>query len=285
MNWYINSCDGIYNSFDVHFTSECDNRCKHCIDAKYDGKGFKKPDAHAIAKTIIDNQEGFEDVLFLGGEPCLHLPELCDCIRMIKQETWLKCYVTTSAPAICHRLYPKFVELLEIADGVNLSVQHYREDVADQIRGTRSTYDRQAFYASLPYKRKIRIHLNIVRPYLCEKNDILECLGHYDYMGFPVIKLSELQRASDSYASFEQIMDVKLPSPYAHGCQTWFNMRKFIADYQGRLMLKRSCFLNEESCKASLMDGVKVIRKCFVKPKPQHYAVVYEDGSLSNGWV
>ena len=69
MKWYINSCDGIYNSFDVHFTSECDNRCPHCIDAKYGGKGFKRPNAHAIAKTIIEHQEGFDDVLFLGEYP------------------------------------------------------------------------------------------------------------------------------------------------------------------------------------------------------------------------
>lgn len=25
-----NCCDGIYNSFDVHFTSACDNKCAHC---------------------------------------------------------------------------------------------------------------------------------------------------------------------------------------------------------------------------------------------------------------
>lgn len=32
-----NCCDGIYNSFDVHFTSACDNKCGHCIDSKYEG--------------------------------------------------------------------------------------------------------------------------------------------------------------------------------------------------------------------------------------------------------
>ena len=285
MNWNINSCDGIYNSFDVHFTSECDNRCPHCIDAQYSGKGINHPDAHAIAKAIIDHQEGFDDVLFLGGEPCLYLPELCDCIRMIKQETRLKCYVTTSVPHTCYRLSPKFLEMAELADGVNLSVQHYREDVADKIRCTTSRYDRQAFYRELPHKERFRIHLNLVRPYLCDRDDVLSCLQHYDDMGFPVIKLSELQRATNSYASFEQIMGIRLPSPFAHGCQTWFDMRQLLPEYKGRLLLKRSCFLNEETRRASLADGIKVLRKCLVRPRPQHYAVVYEDGSLSNGWV
>ena len=32
MKLNCNCCDGIYNSFDVHFTSACDNRCAHCVD-------------------------------------------------------------------------------------------------------------------------------------------------------------------------------------------------------------------------------------------------------------
>lgn len=62
-------------------------------------------------------------------------------------------------------------------------------------------------------------------------------------------------------------------------------MRQLLPEYKGRLLLKRSCFLNEETRRASLADGIKVLRKCLVRPRPQHYAVVYEDGSLSNGWV
>ena len=63
MKWDVNCCDGIYNSFDVHFTSACDNRCRHCIDMKYQGKGIIMPDPKAIAKTIIDHSEGYDDVL------------------------------------------------------------------------------------------------------------------------------------------------------------------------------------------------------------------------------
>ena len=48
-----NCCDGLYNSFDVHFTSVCDNKCNHCIDLKYNGFGIKKPDVDSIVNTII----------------------------------------------------------------------------------------------------------------------------------------------------------------------------------------------------------------------------------------
>lgn len=285
MNWDINCCDGIYNSFDVHFTSACDNKCRHCIDMKYQGKGIIKPDPVAIAKTIIGMAEGFDDVLFLGGEPCLYLPELYDCIRMIKQETKLECYVTTSVPKTCYTLYPKFLQILEMVDGMNLSVQHYREDVADDIRQTRSTFDRQKFYAELPMKEKIRINLNIVKPFLYERDDLLACLKHYDDMGFPEIKLSEIQHGTEHFVSFEKTIGMKLKSPFAYGCQQWVDMRPYIPGYRGRLLLKRSCFLCEETLKASLMDGVKVLRKYLLRPVKGHYAVVYEDGSLANGWL
>lgn len=285
MKWYINSCDGRYNSFDVHFTSRCDNRCKHCIDAMTQGKGIKKPNAMAIAKTIIENADGHDDVMFLGGEPCLYLSELYDCIRMIKQETSLKCYVTTSVPRTCYNNYAKFLQVLDIADGVNFSVQHYREDVADKIRCTRSTFDRQAFYRDVPHKEKVRININLVKPYLCERDDVLSCLKYYNDMGFNYIKLAELQHEGDAYVSFEKIMGIKLKSPYAHGCQTWFDMSQYIPGFTARLQLKRSCFCCERTLMAGLMDGLKVMGKFLCPPKGGHYSVIYEDGSLYNGWI
>ena len=51
-----NCCDGIYNSFDIHFTSICDNKCAHCIDKKYDGKD-KKEDAEPLESSDIEDEE------------------------------------------------------------------------------------------------------------------------------------------------------------------------------------------------------------------------------------
>ena len=280
-----NCCDGIYNSFDVHFTSACDNKCKHCIDMRYSGLGIIKPDVDAICKSIIDNDENFDDVLFLGGEPCLFLDELIECVVRIKAVTNLKCYVTTSVPKTCYDNQDKFFYLIKILDGINLSVQHYKEDVADLIRNTKSKFDRQAFYRSLPMKEKIRINLNIVKPHLYTKEDIMACLKHYDDMGYPEIKLSEIQHGKDFYVSFEKTFGLKLKSPYSHGCQTWVDMKQFIPEYKGRLLLKRSCFMCEQTLDASLMDGVKVLYKAIKRPKTGNYKVVYEDGRLTNGWI
>lgn len=284
MNFKCNCCDGIYNSFDVHFTSACDNNCRHCIDKCYNGLNIVKPNVNAIVSTIVENMDGLDDVLFLGGEPCLFLDELLDCVKQLKSKTRLKVFVTTSVPKICKDEYDKFVELIKVLDGINLSVQHYDETIADEIRQTKSLYNRQEFYNSLPYKEKIRINLNIVKPYLYTKEDIENCLRHYDKMGFNSIKLSEIQHGKNVFVSFEDVFNIKLGSPFSCGCQTYLNTDKILPNFRTPLLLKRSCFMCEDTLKATLLDGVKVASKTFSKPNNK-YGVIYEDGSLKKGWV
>jgi organic radical activating enzyme len=284
MKMKVNCCDGVYNSFDVHFTSACDNRCAHCVDLCYQGLDIKKPDVQSIVSTIIDNAKGVDDVLFLGGEPCLYLSELIECVKEIKRKTPLKVYVTTAVPKICHTRTADFHSLIALVDGINLSVQHYKEDVADNIRRTTSRYDRQSFYLGLPYKGRIRINLNIVKPFLCTEDDITRCLIHYDQMGFNSIKLSEIQHGKDVYVSFSDIFRFSMGSPYATGCQSYLEMDKIIPNFNTPVLLKRSCFLCEDSLKASFTDGVKVLAKIF-KPSKNNYGVIYENGSLQKGWV
>lgn len=281
-----NCCDGLYNSFDIHFTSACDNKCSHCIDLKYDGLRIKKPDVQAIVKTIVENQDGYDDVLFLGGEPCLYLQELLDCAKQIKEKTKLKIFVTTSVPKICKDRFDLFTELLEIIDGINLSVQHYREEVADKIRSVPSKYERQPFYASLPHKNKIRINLNIVKPYLYTKEDIASCLLYYDKMGFNSIKLSEIQHGKEYFVSFEKTFGIKLGSPFYNGCQKYLETSKIkeLKYMKTPLLLKRSCFMCEETLSASFMDGIKVAYKLFNETTPNKYGVIYENGLLTKQW-
>jgi organic radical activating enzyme len=278
-----NCCDGLYNSFDVHFTSACDNNCAHCIDMRFAGEGAPvKPDPKAIAKTLINNAEGFEDVLFLGGEPCLYLDELIEVIGHVQTCTKLKVFVTTAVPKTCYDEPEKFQKLLRMVDGMNLSVQHHIESIADTIRQTRSRFDRQAFYRALPFKEKIRINLNLVRPWLSDRLTILKCLRHYDEMGFNSIKVSEIQHGAEFYVSFKELFELELDSPYYHGCQTFLPYSEF-PYLKTPVLLKRSCFLCEDTLQASFMDGVKAVHHLCSKPKNK-YAVVYGNGTLSKGW-
>jgi hypothetical protein len=283
MKLLCNCCDGLYNSFDVHFTSACDNRCAHCIDTRYAGKGISQPDPDAIIKTILENQDGFDDVLFLGGEPCLYLDDLVYTVKELTKRTSLKLYVTTAVPKICHDKYSLFCSLLGYLDGYNLSVQSHDEVSADLIRRTTSRFDRQAFYNSLPFKSRMRINLNLVRPYLCTKEQLSECLYHYDKLNPASIKISEIQHGVDNYVSFEKLFNLKLCSPYSSGCQTYLDTPEILPGLKTKLLLKRSCFLCEDSLKASCADLIKGIAQVFVKPTNK-YAVIYEDGTLEKGW-
>lgn len=280
-----NCCDGIYNSFDVHFTSLCDNKCAHCIDNKYSGIGIKKPNVKEIVSTIVSNKDGYDDVLFLGGEPCLFLNELYECIIGIKKQTDLKVYVTTSVPKVCMVKKELFLKILDVVDGINLSVQHHNESIADEIRKTKSKFDRQEFYKSLPRKEKIRINLNIVKPFLFTKSDIMECISHYDKMGFNEIKLSEIQHGKDCFVSFEKTFGIRLPSPFYGGCQTYINVSKLIPGVTTPVLLKRSCFMCEETLSASIMDGIKVAGRLIFGNAKNKYGVIYENGSLRNKWI
>lgn len=284
MRFKRNCCDGIYNSYDVHFTSACDNKCAHCIDTQYCGSGITKPDVEKITSKIIEDQEGLDDVLFLGGEPCLYLQDLVDCVKILKEKTNLKLFVTTSVPYTCYNNRDLFIELIELLDGINLSVQHHKEDVADYIRRVMPKYDRQEFYRSLPCKDKIRINLNIVKPHLHTKEGITECLYHYDKMGFNSIKLSEIQHGEEYFVSFEKVFNIKLGSPFYSGCQTYINTKKILPEMKTPLLLKRSCFMCEETLNASFMDCVKCFKKALFPKVNNKYGVVYEDGSLSKGW-
>ena len=61
------------------------------------------------------------------------MDELIDCVSQLREKTKLKLYVTTSVPKVCYDNYDKFIKLIDMLDGTNLSVQHYKEDVADEI--------------------------------------------------------------------------------------------------------------------------------------------------------
>ena len=103
-------------------------------------------------------------------------------------------------------------------------------------------------------------------------------------MGFNSIKLSEIQHGKDYYVSFEKTFGIELGSPYSNGCQTYLDMENIIPGFKTPVLLKRSCFMCEETLKASLSDGIKVACTLFRKPINK-YGVVYENGELMKGWV
>jgi len=278
----INSCDGKYKSIDVHFTSNCPHSCKWCVADKIKPHNDGKPNPDAILKSIISNDEGDkEDVLIMGGEPFLYPEELLELVKGIKRCTALKVYITTSMPAIIDVYDSNTLhDILAWADGLNISIQHYDEAIADKMRGTKSEFDRQGLYENMPFKNKIRININLVKGYLDTWKDIVECVKHYDRMRFNAIKISELQHKPEWYVNFEEIFKVELDAPFSRGCQTVLTAPE-LKDITTPIILKRSCYLVESSLKPS-EDCIKKYNEYKADNK---FMVIYEDGTVANRWI
>jgi pyruvate-formate lyase-activating enzyme len=286
VKYNVNACDQICSELQVHFTKSCPNKCPFCIDAT--NRGLEKktpiPNIGAIYKRILLYKDNIESVCISGGEPMLYMSDLLALIMLLKENTNLKVYVITAVPDNCYKYKNLFKLILERCDGMAISPQHYNEEIADQMRGHKSTFDRQAFYAEIPYKEKVTININMVKPYLCEKEEILKCIEHYNKLGFKDIKLVELFNMEKMYVNFEETFGVKLKSPFAHGCKTEFDITPWLPSYEGKFTLKRTCFLVNKLLHANLSDMFKAAtRKLF--EKKYYFGVVYEDGSIHPYWV
>lgn len=286
IKYNVNACDQICNELQIHFTKLCPNKCPFCIDAT--NKGLtgvcKIPQVSKIYDRIVEYKDNIESICISGGEPMLFITHLLSLIQMVKSTTSLKVYVISSIPKQCE-MYPNtFRQILDLIDGLAISPQHYREEIADQMRGKESKFDRQKFYAELPHKEKISININMVKPYLYTKDEIIACVKHYNDLGFKDIKLVELFNMEKMYVNFEEVFGVKLKSPFAHGCKTEFDITPWIPSYDGKFTLKRTCFLVNNLLHANMSDMFKAAtRKLF--EKKYYFGVVYEDGSIHPYWV
>ena len=293
INWKCNSCDGIYESLDIRFTKACDNNCSFCIE-KSGISSLGKTDVAALARSVLDS--GFKNILIVGGEPLLDLQKLYRFVHLVRTYTKVKkIYITTSLPiSVDTNLDTKnlLMDIIELIDGLNVSLQHYDSRINNVVLHASSKHDRLETLSMLTHinpeiRNKIRVNLNLVQGYIDNKLQVLTAIRLLSNVyHVKTIKLNELQN-SDKYVSFENIFpDCKLLSPYAHGCQTdithYFNSLSLMYDIQ--ILLKRSCFLVEPSKTATFSDLVKVVGKRTKKEKHK-FGVLYENGKLENHWL
>ena len=286
IKYNVNICDQIENELQVHFTKRCPNKCPFCVDALNGGlhNTINKPDVMSIFQRITEHKDEVDSVGISGGEPMLYMHELLNLVELIKENTTLKVYIITSLPYSAYKHKDILFKIIDLCDGISISPQHYDEVVADKIRGHKSLYDRQSFYAELPHKEKITLNINMVKPYLCTKDEICKCIKHYNDMGFKNIKLAELFNREDMYVSFEDAFGIKLKSPFAHGCKTEFDITPWIPSFDGKFTLKRVCFLVCKLRHATFSDTFKAATRPLFAKK-YSFGVIYEDGSLHPYWI
>lgn len=286
IKYNVNICDQIENELQVHFTKKCPNKCPFCIDALNNGlrDTIVKPDVVSIFQRISEHKDEVSSVGISGGEPMIYMSELLELVKLIKKNTGLRVYIITSLPYSAYKHKDELFEIIDLCDGISISPQHYDEEVADKIRGHKSLYNRQEFYANLPHKEKITMNINMVKPYLCTKEEICVCIKHYNDMGFKNIKLAELFNRDDMYVSFEDAFGIKLKSPFAHGCKSEFDITPWIPSFDGKFTLKRVCFLVCKLRHATLSDTFKAATRALFA-KDYRFGVIYEDGSLHPYWI
>jgi len=285
--WRRNSCDGIYSdSLDVRFTKACDNACAFCIEQSgLPSLGASQVEP-MIAATIASHKT---TVLILGGEPFLYPAKLREYISGIRAAV-SHIYVTTSIPWSLNPADPAVAEILAAIDGLNVSLHHYDPALNNAILVASRPFDRMARLAELladpAIAAKTRVSVNLVRGQIDSRAAIDTYLERLAAIGARQVKLNELQEVGpELYVSFERAYGCRLPSPYSGGCQT--DISTLFADRLSRplrVTLKRSCFLVSPVPEASLSDLVKVAARR-IRPLRSQHLVLYEDGSLSDGWI
>ncbi len=281
MKQKCNSCDGIYNtSLDVRFTKSCPNNCEFCIEHAGIGALPKASVEEMIASTIASQKS---TVLILGGEPCEDLERLFAYVKGIYSYVD-KVYITTSIPRTMEEIPQILQDIMEWTNGINVSV--HSGDWRENNRIFRNLKDMEFNRLNVLkqlnqlFPEKVRVNLNLIRGGLDTKEKIDRTLNLlFDTYLCRNIKIQELQHAPDLYVSYEKVMRLSLPSPYAHGCQTKVVWQEGYPE----ITLKRSCFFVERSLEASWADLLKFGTR-LLRPQRSSCTVLYENAELSQGW-
>lgn len=276
-----NSCDGKYlTSLDVRFTKQCDNNCPFCIE----NNGIKAQiqDVDKMIENTIKEKER-TTVLILGGEPFVNPEKLLKYVKGIRPYK-KEIYITTSLPKhFLNFRNNEIKEILDLIDGLNVSLNHYDSKLNNEIFKASSNHDRIKILSELnkEYADKIRVSINLVKGLIDNSEKLLSAIFFLEMIGTKHVKINELQHTPELYVSFEDIMYIKMKSPFSSGCQ--FEINKNLLYTNMKITLKRACFLVEESRKASISDLIKIIIKKF-KKRIVTCKVVYENGEISEGW-
>lgn len=273
-----NACDGAYDSLDVRFTKTCDNNCAFCIEKS--GLPAMTQDVDQMIKSTIKSD--IKEVLILGGEPFLNPEKLLEYVRGIRNHVD-KIYITTSLPSAMMSKSEEVTSIMQLIDGLNVSIQHTNWIINNSILNAISKHNRLELLSTLccSWRDKIRVSINLVKGGIDSRVALENSFYDLWSLGVNNVKINELQNSSDLYVSYEQIMGVKLPSPYAHGCQTQV---KFPLFEDMNVVLKRSCFMVENELFFGPMDILKMLYKRLIHKPKNKFMVLYENGSLKTGW-
>ena len=293
IRYNVNICDNgpHRNELMIHFTKICPNNCSFCIDKLNTGVNRKVPDILAITNTIKRFKDKVKHVTISGGEPFAFIDTLEGLVNWIKNNTDLTITLITSVPNVCYEKKEQFLRILDRCDDVQFSLQHYFNGIGDEIRQSKSNFDRNLFYKEVLEHcgpDKILGTINILKPHFEHSFDIISNVILFNQLGFKNIKICEMFDADNLYIDIPKTLGIKLNSAFASGCKieykkanTWnYNGHYF----NGHLYIKRSCFYRTKHQKASIWDLIKISTR-WIFDKDYFFGVIHEDGTIAPYWI
>lgn len=292
-NVNVCDCNTHRNELMIHFTKSCPNNCSFCIDKLNKGVATISPNVDAIIKTVDKYKSNVKNITISGGEPFIYINDLLRFVTWLKENTELNITIITSIPEICYKEKDKFFEILSKCDNLQISLQHHDQKIADLIRGTTSTFNRNEFYKEIINylgPDKILGSINILKPYFESTVDITNNVWQFNKLGFKNIKLCEMFDADDVYIDIPKMMGIKMNSPFASGCKTEYKpaqkweLKAFDWKFDGHLYIKRSCFYRTKHQKASIWDFIKICTR-WMFTKQYFFGVIHENGEIAPYWL
>lgn len=285
----INFCDGVYwspegvkrkaDGLAVRMTGFCDNSCDFCIASE---DMLNKRPMHVEKMIEGVKESGATSLQVLGGEPLLFLDNCIQFVEGVREQINFM-FFTTSIPYTLVTHWEKFEKLMEINDALSVSIQSTDWKVNNVLLNAKKDFDRISVLKKIvaQYGDRVTVVLNLVKGGVDSTEKFYDAMDDLYSFGVKRVRVNELQHAPDQYVNFEEISGFDLGSPYAHGCKT---VVKIYDDMH--VLVKRSCFLVENSLMATEEDVLKLQEKI---DEPERFEwqennVIYEDGSLSDYW-
>lgn len=279
-------CDNPTNRLDVRFTGICDNSCPFCVEKNgRDAQEHASPEI--LAKRTLDASP--EVVGILGGEPLLYPKRVLEYVKLIRSHI-PKIYITTSLPFTILGHLPVVREIIDLVDGINVSLLADDHETHNDILHAKSRHNRFSLLKQLAdySPEKFRACINLYKGGVDDRHKLINMFDIASKCGIKNIKINEIQWDDEGYISYEKIMGMKkMPPAYATGCYTELPDGDYLKETYPNFNIKlhRSCWKTTKAVEPSFLDILKDIIRIFHPIKRKPFRVLYEDGLLSNGWL
>lgn len=264
---YKNFCGGSFTEWlAVNLLSDCNAKCKFCIEKREGYTVNKKVDWKTMAEAIVKSDKN--KIMLLGGEPTLY-KNIDKLILYIRNNSDKEIFLTTNG----FKLNETYVEKnLKLLTGISISICHYDINKNKELYGLKHDLKmlqkaiRQLNILNIP----VRINCNLLPGYIDDKEEIYKMIEFSKNMGASEIRISETF-SDTQHIKLEEIFNYEYnlnDEPFEKGCLTYAN----INDY--RVVFRQACGLETKNRKPPISPDIEACND-----------ILYPNGKIYSGWL